>query len=191
MFLLEMLFDLLTAIPFWLLLAFIFCIVKFRSNNERRKIYKRWCIALGIVNLFLIGLHITAIFGSGPLRGTVVDQVTGKPIAGVRVVASWSRAGKFSGNVPLWMFVLSEATRLPCKQFSAVMVTDADGKFSSYYWYGAKVWHGCTPGSYSTVAPGYQYMHRDKNGQRVFYRFYNSVRIELTRESPEGQGKGY
>lgn len=186
-----MLFDLLTAIPFWLLLAFIFCIIKFRRKNEHQRIYKRWCIGLGIVNLFLIGLHLTAIFGSGPLRGIVVDQVTGKPIAGVRVMASWSRAGKYLGNAPWWMFLLNEATRLPCEQFSAVMVTDAEGNFSSYYWYGAKVWHGCTPSSYSTEAAGYQYMHRDKFGQQVFHRFYKSVRIELTRESPEGQGKGY
>jgi hypothetical protein len=191
MYLLQMLYDLLTAIPFWLLLGFIFCVVKLRRKTENQKTYKRWCLVLGIVNLFLIGLPFNAILFSGPLRGVVVDQITGKPIPGVRVTASWSRAGKIPVRAPWWGYLLSEATRLPCEQFSVVMLTDDEGKFHSNAWYGAKVWHGCQIGSYSTEMQGYDHMHRDKNGQQVFYRTFWAARIALSREAPEGQGQGY
>ncbi len=91
MFLLEMLFDLFTAIPFWLSLTFIFCNLKFRRNNEHRKIYKRSCIALGTVNLFLIGLHYMAIFNSGPLHGVLLLRRIGLQQLGLQCVcrAGW------------------------------------------------------------------------------------------------------
>lgn len=107
MFLLEMLFDLFTAIPFWLSLTFIFCNLKFRRNNEHRKIYKRSCIALGTVNLFLIGVHYMAIFNSGPLHGVVVDRATGMPFERAVIKAYWSAAAPAPVRVPGWVAVVA------------------------------------------------------------------------------------
>jgi hypothetical protein len=172
-----MLFDLLTAIPFWLLLAFIFCIIKFRRNNKHRKIYKRWCIGLGIVNLFLLNIHFTAIFGAGPLRGVVTDRATGKPLEGVRVNAYWSTPSSAPIRVPYWS-VLINSMQFNCNVTSHTMMTDAEGRFSAYEWYGAKVWHGCNYGKFHATAESYRLLYEGDSSPRDISMF-SPARVEL------------
>ncbi len=181
MFLLEILFDLFTAIPFWLLLVFIFCIAKFLCNNKHRKIYKRWCVVLGIVNFFLIGVHYTAIFGSGPLRGIVIDKVSGRPLAGVEVQARWRSLTLAPVQIPTWAVVVHKITTLKCSVSSHTMVTDAEGKFSSSSWYGAKVWHGCSSGFFGATAENHRLLYEDDSSPRKV-SIFSPARIVLDRK---------
>jgi hypothetical protein len=188
----TMLFDLFTAIPLLCLLALIFCIVQYRKKNQHEKVYWRWCVGLGLVNVWFLGAHYNALFGSGPLRGVVVDVNTGKPIEGVIVRATWNSGGMPPAG-PAWIFFLNRISRLKCSVGSEQMVTDSSGRFSSNQWYGAKVWHGCGRGTYFTSARGYQFIHRDARDERRFHKvtLFEEARIELTPETLQGAGKGY
>ena len=189
----EIFFDLITAVPFLALITFFSSVMFFwRKPESRRKL--RWvCLILGIYNIFIIKLHYNAIFLSGPLSGAVIDSETGKPIAGVHVVASWSGGGKSPVALPAWTYILGIFINFQCDARSHTMVTDAAGKFSSTYWYGAKVWHGCGSGFYSTNAAGYQAVHYNNRRETVGYRvsLFEPVRIALSPDSPTNKKQGY
>lgn len=180
MFLLEILFDLFTAIPFWLLLAFILCIVKFCRKNEHQRIYKRWCIGLGIFNLFLLNIHYTAIFNSGPLRGVVTDKATGQPLAGVQVSAYWSTPSSAPVRMPVWVALINKL-QFNCSLTSLGMVTDAEGRFSANVWYGAKVWHGCNFGKFHATAENHRLLYEGDSSTRNVSIFF-PAQIELDRK---------
>jgi hypothetical protein len=180
MFLLEVLFDLFTAIPFWLLLAFVFCMVKFHRKKESRKIYKRWCVGLGVVNIFLLQIHFTAIFCSGPMHGVVVDRDTGKPIAGALVNAYWSTPGTAPVRIPVWAALINKL-QFNCNVASHVMTTDAEGRFSASVWYGAKVWHGCNMGKFHATSDQHRLVYEGDSDARDVSLFI-PARIELERK---------
>jgi hypothetical protein len=159
--------DLLTAIPFWFLTAFVFCVIAcFRSKKHRKKFFTL-AVIFGFVNLLLRDVHYTALFGSWPLRGVVVDSVTGKPIAGARVQAYWQSTPMAPIRMPAWVYWLPS---LKCGVSSEPMFTDASGRFASYQWYGAKVWHGCESGYLAAQSVGYKYVSNGPGGVMLFFR---------------------
>ncbi len=177
MFLFETFFDLATAIPFWLLLGFIFCIAKFLCNNKHRKIYKRWCVVLGVINLFLLNIHYTAIFNSGPFRGVVTDRANGKLLEGVRVNAYWSTPSLAPVRMPDWVVLIS-SMQFNCDVRSHVMITDSEGRFSTTAWYGAKVWHGCNYGKFHATDERYRMLYEGDSSLRDVSMF-SPARVEL------------
>lgn len=82
----------------------------------------------------------TALLGSGPINGRVIDAITGKPITGAVVIAEGSTRIAYS----------SACTNV------AWAVTDADGKYS-IPWQVAATWKHAitTEGSMTIAAPGY------------------------------------
>lgn len=178
----EMLTDLLTAIPFWVLIGFLFCLVNFCRKTKHRNTYLGGCLVLGVLNVLLSLIHYTALFNAGPLRGVVIDRETGKPVAGVRVVALWDSPSLAPVATPVWIVVLHKLTNFDCQIVSKPMITNASGEFKANVWYGAKVWHGCSSGRFNASMEGYQptlgYRNNEAEARKVSVFFASQIVLD-------------
>lgn len=87
------------------------------------KQFKSFLIWFGLICGALFFLYLFFISVAGPVKGTVVEEATGKPIEGAIVVASWSIAeNALFGAINVGQVHVQE------------VLTDKDGQFSFKPW---------------------------------------------------------